>query len=124
MLLEAPAAEEFLAEVTASAPAEKTPEAQSSSKQRASNDPRQRRRDRRAAQGQQAKTQQLTPSQVPTLGQYTIGSLIRHVYGEDCSVLIEQFGLLPTFNRALQKFTQEYNATLATVSTATTEKNL
>lgn len=120
--VEAPAAEEFLAEVTASAPAEKTPEAQSSSKQRASNDPRQRRRDRRVAQGQQAKTQQLTPSQVPTLGQYTIGSLIRHVYGEDCSVLIEQFGLLPTFNRALQKFTQEYNATLATVSTATTEK--
>lgn len=123
--VEAPAAEEFLAEVTASAPAEKAPETQSSSKQRASNDPRQRRRDRRrAAHGQQAKTQQLTPSQVPTLGQYTIGSLIRHVYGEDCSVLIEQFGLLPTFNRALQKFTQEYNATLATVSTATTEKNL
>ena len=29
---------------------------------------------------------------------------------------------MPTFNRALQKFTQEYNATLATVSTATTEK--
>ncbi len=36
--------------------------------------------------------------------QHTIGSLIRHVYGEDCTVLIEQFGLVPTFNRALQKF--------------------
>lgn len=83
---------------------------------RASNDPRQRRRQQREAQAQQAAAPKLTPSQVPTLGQYNIGSLIRHVYGEDCSVLIEQFGLIPTFNRALQKFTDEYAASL--VSTA------
>jgi ribonuclease E len=49
---------------------------------------------------------------VPTLGQYTIGSLIRHVYGDDCAVLIEQFGLIPTFNRALQKFVAQYSASL------------
>lgn len=83
---------------------------------RASNDPRQRRRQQREAQAQQAAAPKLTPSQVPTLAQYSIGSLIRHVYGEDCSVLIEQFGLIPTFNRALQKFTEEYAASL--VSTA------
>ena len=64
----------------------------------------------------------MTPSQVPTLGQFTIGSLIRHVYGEDCSVLIEQFGLLPTFNRALEKFTKEYNASLVAAATPATEK--
>lgn len=89
---------------------------------RASNDPRQRRRQQRAAQAQQAEAPKLTPSQVPTLGQYTISSLIRHVYGEDCSVLIEQFGLIPTFNRALQKFTEEYAATLSkTASTPAVE---
>mgnify|MGYP000930123656 FL=1 len=51
-----------------------------------------------------------------------MGSLIRHVYGEDCSVLIEQFGLIPTFNRALQKFTEEYAATLSTVAPTAVEK--
>lgn len=86
---------------------------------RASNDPRQRRRQQRAAHTQQTETPKLTPSQVPTLGQYTISSLIRHVYGEDCSVLIEQFGLIPTFNRALQKFTEEYAATLSKTVTTT-----
>ena len=83
---------------------------------RASNDPRQHRRQQRETQAQQAAAPKLKPSQVPTLAQYSIGSLIRHVYGEDCSVLIEQFGLIPTFNRALQKFTDEYAASL--VSTA------
>ncbi len=80
---------------------------------RASNDPRQRRREQRAARAQQAQAPKISPSQVPTLGQYTVSSLIKHVYGEDCSVLIEQFGLIPTFNRALQKFTEEYAATLS-----------
>jgi ribonuclease E len=51
------------------------------------------------------------------LGQYTVISLIRHVYGEDCSVLIEQFGLIPTFNRALVKFTEQYAATLSVQAT-------
>jgi len=83
-----------------------------SADKRASNDPRIRRRQKREAQVKQAQAPKLNPSQVPTLGQYTVGSLIRHVYGEDCSVLIEQFGLIPTFNRALVKFTEQYAATL------------
>ena len=83
-----------------------------SADKRASNDPRMRRRQKREAQVKQAQAPKLNPSQVPTLGQYTVGSLIRHVYGEDCSVLIEQFGLIPTFNRALVKFTEQYAATL------------
>ncbi|MFV5454589.1 Rne/Rng family ribonuclease [Acinetobacter towneri] len=89
---------------------------------RASNDPRQRRRQQREGQAQQVTAPKLTPSQVPTLAQYSIGSLIRHVYGEDCSVLIEQFGLIPTFNRALQKFTDEYAATLATAAPVAEKK--
>lgn len=84
---------------------------------RASNDPRMRRRQKREAQARQAQAPKLSPSQVPTLGQYTVISLIRHVYGEDCSVLIEQFGLIPTFNRALVKFTEQYAATIATQAT-------
>ncbi len=86
---------------------------------RASNDPRMRRRQKREAQAKQAQAPKLSPSQVPTLGQYTVISLIRHVYGEDCSVLIEQFGLIPTFNRALVKFTEQYAATLSTQATET-----
>ena len=75
--------------------------------------------------GSQQKPQQevlpkLSPSQVPLLAQYTVGSLIRHVYGEDCTVLIEQFGLVPTFNRALLKFTEQYISTLSV--TTTTER--
>lgn len=88
---------------------------------RASNDPRMRRKQG----GSQQKPQQevlpkLSPSQVPLLAQYTVGSLIRHVYGEDCTVLIEQFGLVPTFNRALLKFTEQYISTLSV--TTTTER--
>ena len=114
--------QEKAAEVVA-APAEQHAEQKPlESVKRASNDPRQRRRQQRAAHTQQTETPKLTPSQVPTLGQYTISSLIRHVYGEDCSVLIEQFGLIPTFNRALQKFTEEYAATLSkTVTTPAVE---
>ncbi|MDQ8953728.1 Rne/Rng family ribonuclease [Acinetobacter rudis] len=81
---------------------------------RASNDPRSRRRQREQQRAQKVEqVSKLSPSQVPTLAQYTIGSLIRHVYGEDCSVLIEQFGLIPTFNRALSKFTEQYTASLS-----------
>ena len=96
------------------APATETrePHQPRSADQRASNDPRMRRRQKREAQVKQAQAPKLNPSQVPTLGQYSVGSLIRHVYGEDCSVLIEQFGLIPTFNRALVKFTEQYAATL------------
>ncbi|OTG64500.1 ribonuclease E/G [Acinetobacter sp. ANC 3903] len=84
-----------------------------SAEKRASNDPRMHRRQKREAQAKQAQAPKLSPSQVPTLGQYTVGSLIRHVYGEDCSVLIEQFGLIPTFNRALVKFTEQYAETIS-----------
>lgn len=84
---------------------------------RASNDPRMRRRQKREAYAKQPQAPKLNPSQVPTLGQYTVGSLIRHVYGEDCSVLIEQFGLIPTFNRALVKFTEQYAATMVSQTT-------
>ncbi|AWL30140.1 Rne/Rng family ribonuclease [Acinetobacter defluvii] len=101
------------------APAQQAEQATQPAK-RASNDPRQRRRQQRQAVTNTAsEAPKLTPSQVPTLGQYTIGSLIRHVYGEDCAVLIEQFGLIPTFNRALQKFTDEYAATLQIEKTGT-----
>ncbi|MFT4021020.1 MAG: Rne/Rng family ribonuclease [Acinetobacter sp.] len=72
---------------------------------RASNDPRSRRRHNKAKTTTAPK---ILPSQVPTLARYTVGSLIRHIYGEDCVVLIEQFGLVPTFNRALVKFTEQY----------------
>ncbi|WP_441366195.1 Rne/Rng family ribonuclease [Acinetobacter lwoffii] len=118
------AAAENVVEAALTAPVEEVVPAEDSSaeKPRASNDPRQRRRQQREGQPQQATVQKLTPSQVPTLGQFTIGSLIRHVYGEDCSVLIEQFGLLPTFNRALEKFTKEYNASLVAAATPATEK--
>ena len=83
---------------------------------RASNDPRARRRQRDLPKAKTATVAKLNPSQVPSLAKYTVGSLIRHVYGEDCSVLIEQFGLIPTFNRALIKFTDEYAATIATAT--------
>ncbi|WP_288411514.1 Rne/Rng family ribonuclease [uncultured Acinetobacter sp.] len=88
------------------------PVAASSEVKRASNDPRMRRRQQRGQHQAKVQVPKITPSQVPTLGQYTISSLIRHVYGEDCTVLIEQFGLVPTFNRALVKFTEQYAATL------------
>ena len=51
-----------------------------------------------------------------------MSSLIRHVYGEDCSVLIEQFGLMATFNRALDKFTAEYAASLNQAPVVTERK--
>lgn len=135
-----PAAETAKPEKAAKAPAphkEKAPAAAAPAKQqekhaehkprqeqvqRASNDPRQRRRQQREGQVRQAAAPKIAPSQVPTLGQYTVGSLISHVYGADCSVLIEQFGLIPTFNRALQKFTEEYAATLTAPAAAPAEK--
>jgi len=83
---------------------------------RANNDPRQKRRQQQSIQAKVV-APKITPSQVPTLKQYTVGSLIRHTYGDDCAVLIEQFGLIPTFNRALLKFTEEYAATLTVETT-------
>lgn len=81
---------------------------------RAANDPRQRRRNKhKDAAKSKPVAPKVNPSQIPALAQHTVISLIRHVYGTDCSVLIEQFGLIPTFNRALQKFADEYAATLS-----------
>jgi len=79
---------------------------------RASNDPRSRRRHRDSQSSPKAVVPKVVPSQIPTLAQYTMSSLIRHVYGEDCTILIEQFGLVTTFNRALQKFAEQYANTL------------
>ena len=113
-----PVAKEVVAPVEAPAQPEapkvvvKAEEVAEKPARRASNDPRQRRRQQREAKAQQVVVPKVAPSQVPTLGQYTIGSLIRHVYGDDCAVLIEQFGLIPTFNRALQKFVAQYSASL------------
>ena len=103
--------------------AETTPveEATQAPVKRASNDPRSRRRHQRGTQGSQKAAAKIAPSQIPALGQYTMGSLIRHVYGEDCTILIEQFGLVTTFNRALQKFAEQYASTLV-VETAAEEK--
>ncbi|MDO4223805.1 MAG: Rne/Rng family ribonuclease [Acinetobacter sp.] len=74
---------------------------------RASNDPRLRRK-----QAQNVAPVQIEPlkaTQIASLAQYTVGSLLRHTYGDDYHVLVEQFGLIPTFNRALGKFVDEYN---------------
>lgn len=92
-----------------SKPTEVATEPTRSQVKRASNDPRMRRRQQREAQQSKAvAVAKVQPSQIPELANYTLGSLIRHVYGEDCTVLIEQFGLVPTFNRALVKFTEQY----------------
>ncbi|MCU4414351.1 Rne/Rng family ribonuclease [Acinetobacter sp. WU_MDCI_Axc73] len=80
---------------------------------RASNDPRMRGRQQRGTQPSKVAAPKVQPSQIPELANYTLGSLIRHVYGEDCTVLIEQFGLVPTFNRALVKFTEQYASSQA-----------
>ncbi|TXJ09385.1 MAG: Rne/Rng family ribonuclease [Acinetobacter sp.] len=83
---------------------------------RVSNDPRERRRQKaeQRAQRQAAQQQQatgLTPQALHSLAQYNVGSLIRQIYGDDCQVLIEQFGLIPTFNRALQKHLENFVVT-------------
>ncbi|MCH7335518.1 Rne/Rng family ribonuclease [Acinetobacter sp. NIPH 2699] len=108
---EQPTAEKAPVEETAQAPAK-----------RASNDPRSRHRQQRKAQTNQKAMPKIAPSQIPSLGQYTLGSLIRHVYGEDCTILIEQFGLITTFNRALQKFAEQYASSLVVETTETEEK--
>ena len=111
-----------IAEAETKQPESKQAEQAQQPVRRASNDPRQNRRNKQRDNKAKVVAPKVNPSQVPTLGQYTVSSLIRHVYGDDCSVLIEQFGLIPTFNRALQKFTEAYTATLTVESTDTTEE--
>ncbi len=118
----APVAEEKAVVAEAKNEAQPTEQAAQPQIQRASNDPRMRRRQQREAKQAKAATPSIAPSQIPTLAQHTIGSLIRHVYGEDCTVLIEQFGLVPTFNRALQKFAEQYASTLVVEVTSETEE--
>ncbi len=118
----APVAEEKAVVAEAKNEAQPTEQAAQPQIQRASNDPRMRRRQQREAKHAKAATPSIAPSQIPTLAQHTIGSLIRHVYGEDCTVLIEQFGLVPTFNRALQKFAEQYASTLVVEVTSETEE--
>lgn len=118
----APVAEEKAVVAEAKNEAQPTEKAAQPQIQRASNDPRMRRRQQREAKQAKAAVPSIAPSQIPTLAQHTIGSLIRHVYGEDCTVLIEQFGLVPTFNRALQKFAEQYASTLVVEVTSETEE--
>lgn len=118
----APVAEEKAVVAEAKNEAQSTEQAAQPQIQRASNDPRMRRRQQREAKQAKAAAPSIAPSQIPTLAQHTIGSLIRHVYGEDCTVLIEQFGLVPTFNRALQKFAEQYASTLVVEVTSKTEE--
>lgn len=84
------------------------------SNQRASNDPRSRRKNKQVPTKPLVPT--VAPTQNPALKKHSILSLIQQVYGEDCSILIEQFGLVPTFNRALAKFTEQYAQTLVATS--------
>lgn len=101
-------------DVAEAAPAETTEEAK-----RVSNDPRERRRLRAEQRAlRQATTQQaapvtagISPQAMQSLAQHNIGSLIRLIYGDDCQVLIEQFGLIPTFNRALSKHLESFAST-------------
>ena len=118
----APVAEEKAVVAEAKNEAQPTEQAAQPQIQRASNDPRMRRRQQREAKQAKAAAPSIAPPQIPTLAQHTIGSLIRHVYGEDCTVLIEQFGLVPTFNRALQKFAEQYASTLVVEVTSETEE--
>lgn len=118
----APVAEEKAVVAEAKNEAQPTEQAAQPQIQRASNDPRMRRRQQREAKQAKAAVPSIAPSQIPTLAQHTIGSLIRHIYGEDCTVLIEQFGLVPTFNRALQKFAEQYASTLVVEVTSETEE--
>ena len=111
-----------IAEAETTQPESKQAEQAQQPVRRASNDPRQNRRNKQRDNKAKVVAPKVNPSQVPTLGQYTVSSLIRHVYGDDCSVLIEQFGLIPTFNRALQKFTEAYTATLTVESTDIAEE--
>nr|WP_298893396.1 Rne/Rng family ribonuclease [uncultured Acinetobacter sp.] len=78
---------------------------------RASNDPREKRR-RKAEKRAQKSTQKspLNAKSLASLAQFSVVGLIRHVYGEDCNVLIEQFGLIPTFNRAVAKYTEAFQS--------------
>ncbi|MBF7688438.1 Rne/Rng family ribonuclease [Acinetobacter rathckeae] len=91
---------------------------------RASNDPRSSRRQKATQTKHSADTHQISATQNPALKQHSVASLIRTVYGEDCTVLIEQFGLIPTFNRALSKFTESYIASQTQPTTATEKKSV
>lgn len=101
----APVVEEPKVENTAPALAEETAKDTTAPK-RASNDPRMRRRN---AQTATVDFVPLTATQIPTLAQYSVGSLIHSVFGEDSHIYVEQFGLIQTFNRALDKFVAQYN---------------
>ncbi|ENX44522.1 Rne/Rng family ribonuclease [Acinetobacter sp. NIPH 2100] len=117
------AAPEVQAEKAAVAEQAPATEATQAPVKRAANDPRSRRRQRGAQAAQKAAPKVVVaPSQIPTLGQYTVSSLIRHVYGEDCTILIDQFGLITTFNRALQKFAEQYASSLVVETSVQEDK--
>ena len=111
-------------QVEPSATAEAAPKAETAQApvKRASNDPRSRRRQRGTPVAHKATAPKVAPSQIPALSQYTVGSLIQHIYGEDCAILIEQFGLMTTFNRALDKFAEQHASSLLAKTTQQEEK--
>lgn len=96
----------------AAAKTEKQAEVDQSEPKRAINDPRERRRlkaEKRAAQAnKKAQAALLTPQALASLAQYNVGSLIQLVFNEDSKIFIDQFGLIPTFNRALQKHLESF----------------
>lgn len=93
---------------TESVPAE---QAQDEPATRASNDPREKRRLKAQKRAQQSTEKvPLNAKSLASLAQFSVVGLIRHVYGEDCNVLIEQFGLIPTFNRAVTKHTEAFQS--------------
>ncbi|MFX6213930.1 hypothetical protein ABTF16_23135, partial [Acinetobacter baumannii] len=74
----APAVEEKAVVAEVKNEAQPTEQAAQPQIHRASNDPRMRRRQQREAKQAKAAVPSIAPSQIPTLAQYTIGSLIRH----------------------------------------------
>ncbi|SDB98969.1 Rne/Rng family ribonuclease [Acinetobacter boissieri] len=104
--------------------AEATQQASEQKPKRANNDPRSSRRQKQVQTQRSAATPQISATQNPALKQHSVASLIRTVYGEDCTVLIEQFGLIPTFNRALNKFTESYIALQNQPIVATEKKSV
>ncbi|MFB2577905.1 MULTISPECIES: Rne/Rng family ribonuclease [unclassified Acinetobacter] len=107
----APLVSEVKAEVIAPETVSKKPEteqtvatANSEPVQRASNDPRLNRGKKQHNTAQQGISEQAYAS----LAQHTVGSLVCHVYGEDINILLEQFGLVTTFSRALSKYLEQF----------------
>lgn len=87
--------------------------------QRASNDPRLRRKQQAEQSAPVVEVVKLKATQIPTLAQHSVKSLIDLYFKDDYTVLAEQFTLVQIFNRALNKFVEQYNAEQAQAQTIT-----